>query len=34
VLVTREMWAQRKLINNDTLSETDVPDEPAEEYES
>lgn len=31
VLVTREMWAQRKLINNDTLSETDVPDEPAEE---
>ncbi len=31
VLVTREMWAQRKLINNDTLSETDVPYEPAEE---
>lgn len=31
VLVTREMWAQRKLINNDTLSETDIPDEPAEE---
>lgn len=25
VLVTREMWAQRKLINNDTLSETEVP---------
>lgn len=31
VLVTREMWAQRKLINNDTLSETDVPYEPTEE---
>lgn len=31
VLVTREMWAQRKLINNDMISDTDVLDETVEE---
>lgn len=31
VLVTREMWAQRKLINNDMISDTDVLDETFEE---
>ena len=31
VLVTREMWAQRKLINNDMISEADILDETPEE---